>query len=90
MSYEILLGDLAGKSIFQLPPELADDLESALNRLAENPVERSQRSDFPYPFAQVYYFGLRHAGATYLFAAHFYYGEDERTLRVFDLRFTRE
>ena len=90
MSYEIVLGDLARESIFSLPPELADELGAALERLGENPVERSQPSDFPYPFGQVYRFGLQHAGAVYLFAAHFYYGEDERTLRVFDLRFSRE
>jgi hypothetical protein len=90
MSYDIVLGDLARKSLYRLPPKLADGLHSALERLAENPVERSHRSDFPYPFGQVHRFGLRHAGEVYLFAAHFYYGEDERTLRIFDLRFSRE
>jgi hypothetical protein len=90
MSYDIVLGDFARQSIYRLPPELADELEAALQHLAENPVERSQRSDFPYSFGQVYRFGLRRAGEVYLLAAHFCYGEDERTLYVFDLRFSRE
>lgn len=90
MNYDIVLGDLARQSIYRLPPALVGELQTALERLGQSPVERSQRSDLPYPFGQVYRFQVRHGDEVYRFAAHFYYGEDERTLRIFDLRFLRE
>ena len=94
MHYEIVYGDRALDPLAELGmPQVLDCVEAAMNRLANDPVHLSRRSDAPFATpdgrllrTQVFDFHCDAGkGRRVHFRAHFYYGEDERMIRVIAL-----
>jgi hypothetical protein len=86
MSYVVVKGKKAFSRLVGLPPALLDDVEAALQKLAEDPRSLGRRAVFPYPpSGQMYPFHCDYEGVRYYFVAFFYFSSDERALLVHDV-----
>lgn len=88
MSYEIVLGHRSLDRIRDVNLAVLDCLEDGLSQLAFNPVELGRRATLPHPTAMCYDITCTIPEGTYYFRAFFYYQQNERDLRVFDITFT--
>jgi len=88
MAYEIILGDKALDRVekAQLPIQVIDFLERELMRLAQSPTTLSHATSFPFPpLGQRFGTHCDLDGKRYYFGIFFLYGQDERSLQVFDV-----
>ncbi len=94
MPYEVVYGQGALDALFNLKmPQVLDCVEEAMNRLADDPVQHSRRGPAVYQLPngriirpQQFDFDCEGApGQRVHFRAHFFYGDDEHTLRVISL-----
>ena len=89
MSYVVEKAEGAFSRLVGLPPEVLQKIDAALSELAASPLELGKKASFPYPpRGQMYPFHCDHAGVRYYFVAFYYFGDDERTLRVYDVTVT--
>ncbi len=91
MDYEIIYGEGALDRVFSLDmPEVVDCVEKAMNRLADNPLLHGRRgrdvSQLPngqiIRWQEFNFYCDSGPGHRVHFRAHFYYGDDEHSLRV--------
>jgi hypothetical protein len=87
MSYAIVFGPRAAERLEHSRYEpFLDCIESNLARLAEDPTAVSKRSDFPFPRpGQQFDFECADGERRVVFAARFYFADNETELRMFDL-----
>ncbi|MEN6451257.1 MAG: hypothetical protein ABFC96_12260 [Thermoguttaceae bacterium] len=98
MKYEIVYGDHALDRLFAVAseldaPELVDAVEEAMDRLADDPLHHGKRGRTIYQLpggrvvrAQEFDFHCNAGpGRGVHFRAHFYFGDDELSLRVINL-----
>lgn len=84
MHYQFNFSDIAEADLERIPHSLMDDVERALDRLADSPTGVSVRSAFPHPLnRQLFHFSaVDYLGKRWYFTVHFRYGQDEQTLFV--------
>ena len=88
MAYEIVFGDGALVRVVnaKLPVQAVDFLQRAFQQLAHSPTILSQATCFPFPpLGQRYGVHCNVNGKRYSFGVFFFYGADEKSLRVFDV-----
>jgi hypothetical protein len=88
MPYDILFSDHALDRVAAAhpPDQVIDGLERHLQWLADDPINRGRKSIFPYPpKGQICPFHLHFAGFRYNFVVFFYYGQNEQSIKVFDV-----
>lgn len=84
MRYQLELSERAVGDLEGVPLSLLDEVERALDRLAESPASVSMRSAFPHPpDRQLYHFSaMDFQGKRWYFTVHFRYAQDEQTLFI--------
>jgi hypothetical protein len=89
MSYAVITTEGALSRLVGLPREVLDRLSDALGKLGDSPQTLGRKAVFPYPpKGQIYPFHCDHAGVRYYFVAFYYFGQDEKTLLVYDVTVT--
>jgi hypothetical protein len=84
MPYEVILSPRAAADFISLPGPLQDFLEYSIDHLAENPVQLSRPSAFPYPpNAQLFQVERADAdGERHFFTILFRYSQNETAIEV--------
>jgi hypothetical protein len=88
MAYEIVFGSRALDRVEKasLPIQVGEFLERELERLAQAPASLSHATSFPFPpLGQRYGVHCDLDGMRYYFGIFFLYGQDERSIHVFDI-----
>ncbi len=89
MNHVVVTTERAFARLAGLPQELLDEVEAALRRLGDDPQGLARKAPCPYPpKGQIYPFHCDYQGTRYHFVTFFYFGEDKRTLVVYDVTVT--
>ena len=82
MSYDVAISNQALEDLADLPLPVANFVEQAIRRLAEDPTKLGRPCRFPYPLGQIYELEHDFEDYRYYLAILFKYGQDERTLHI--------
>lgn len=89
MSYVVEKGENAYRRLIGLSLILISQVEEALDRLAEDPLNLGRKAIFPFvPRGNMYSFQTLFEGEKYYFRAFYYFKADEHTILVHDITVT--
>jgi hypothetical protein len=87
MNYEVVLGPRAIEKLRSAPEALRERIEKRLEELASDPKKIGRKTVSPpfVPIGHIYQFHEQHADRRHYFTVFFVYGDDEKSLNVWDI-----